>query len=57
MIIQIRLRDIAAVSVENDLPLPQAYDRYMKTWFALGWPAFLSLIAIFALMVSKPALW
>ena len=24
-------------------------------WFALGWPAFAALVAIFWLMVSKPA--
>jgi uncharacterized membrane protein len=29
----------------------------MRAWFALGWPAFLALIAVFALMVAKPDLW
>jgi len=26
----------------------------MRIWFALGWPAFLSVLAIFWLMVAKP---
>jgi uncharacterized membrane protein len=29
----------------------------MRIWFALGWPAFSSVIAIFWLMVAKPVLW
>ena len=57
VIIQMRVRDIAARSVRNDRPLPEIYGRHMKTWFVLGWPAFLSVMAIFGLMVSKPVLW
>lgn len=33
------------------------HDRYMRYWYALGWPAFLGVVAIFYLMVFKPALW
>jgi uncharacterized membrane protein len=29
----------------------------MQLWFWLGWPAFASLLAVFWLMVDKPALW
>jgi uncharacterized membrane protein len=29
----------------------------MRTWFLLGRPAFLAVIAVFWLMVAKPALW
>jgi uncharacterized membrane protein len=28
--------------------------RLMRTWFILGWPAFLALIGIFVLMIVKP---
>ncbi|MBW7911601.1 MAG: DUF2269 family protein, partial [Alphaproteobacteria bacterium] len=28
--------------------------RLFHIWFALGWPAFIALMAIFALMVAKP---
>ena len=31
------------------------YERLRRIWFALGWPAFAAMIAIFALMVAKPA--
>ena len=34
-------------------PLPLGYFR-MRTWYALGWPAFLALLAVFWLMVAKP---
>jgi uncharacterized membrane protein len=57
VIIQIKVRDIAAASAEGGLPLPPAYDRHMRTWFILGWPAFFSVIAVYCLMVAKPALW
>jgi uncharacterized membrane protein len=39
------------------MALPPAYHRCMRAWFALGWPAFLAVIATFWLMVTKPALW
>ena len=29
------------------------YRRHFRLWFALGWPAFLSVVAIFAIMVFK----
>jgi uncharacterized membrane protein len=31
------------------------YERLRRIWFALGWPAFGAVIAIFFLMVAKPA--
>ena len=38
-------------------PLPPAYYAAMRLWFALGWPAFIALLVVLALMVMKPALW
>lgn len=55
--IQIRLRDLAAASLRDGAPLPPAYDRLFRLWFALGWPAFAAMVAIFMLMIWKPALW
>ena len=52
--LQIRVRDIAASAVAAEGPLPPLYHRYMRLWFALGWPAFLSLIGVFGLMIWKP---
>ena len=52
--LQIRARDLARASLHSGMPLPAAYHRVMRWWFWLGWPAFLSVIAIFWLMVVKP---
>jgi uncharacterized membrane protein len=55
--LQTRVRDIAAAAVADEVALPPEYHRYMRAWFWLGWPAFASLLAVFALMVMRPALW
>lgn len=52
--LQARARDLARAAVEAGMPLPPAYARVMRWWFWLGWPAFISVIAIFWLMVHKP---
>jgi len=53
--LQIRMRDLAAEAASNGSPLPPAYRRYFKVWFALGVPAFFALVVVFYLMVAKPA--
>ncbi|WP_224815611.1 DUF2269 domain-containing protein [Hasllibacter sp. MH4015] len=55
--LQIRIRDLAAEAVAQDQPLPPEATRAYRIWFALGWPAFVALIVIFWLMVTKPPLW
>jgi uncharacterized membrane protein len=55
--IQLQLRDLARTAAESGASLPERYFRLFHIWFALGWPAFLGVIAIFALMVWKPSLW
>ena len=55
--IQLRLRELAAAAARDGKPLPEAYHRLFRIWFMLGWPAFLGVIAIFALMIVKPQLW
>lgn len=52
--IQIRLRAVLRTAVEDGTPLPHSYNRLFRLWFALGWPAFLGLIVVFYLMVTKP---
>lgn len=52
--LQARARNLAQQAVEAGAPLPAAYRRIMRWWFWLGWPAFLGVIAIFWLMVTKP---
>ena len=36
-------------------PLPQRYWSWFRLWFALGVPAFVSLVIVFWLMIAKPA--
>lgn len=55
--LQARMRDLAREAAERGAALPPAYHRHARHWFWLGWPAFLGLLAIYALMVAKPALW
>lgn len=54
--IQIKIRNIIAIACKNNQELPQEYYKLFKIWFCLGWPAFISLIIIFFLMVFKPVL-
>lgn len=53
--IQIRMHKLAAEAASHGSPLPDAYRRYFRIWFALGVPAFLALVVVFYLMVAKPA--
>ena len=57
VVLQIRVRDLAARAAETEMPLPAAYGKAMRLWFTLGWPAFLGLVVVFLLMVAKPDLW
>ncbi len=52
--IQLKIRDLAQQAVLTDTHLPSLYYRYMRLWFLLGWPAFISLVVVFCLMVFKP---
>jgi uncharacterized membrane protein len=52
--LQIRARDLAMQAVASGSALPPAYHSVMRAWFWLGWPAFISVLAIFWLMVAKP---
>ena len=54
--IQLRMRDLARASADEELPLPERYDRLFRIWFACGVPAFLAVLAIVWLMVAKPSL-
>jgi uncharacterized membrane protein len=52
--IQLRLRDLAREAAATGGPLPTAYFRLWRIWFALGWPAFAAVLAILWLMTFKP---
>ena len=56
VVIQIRLRDLARAAADAGHPLPEAYGRGFAAWIALGFVAFFAFLAIFWLMIAKPAL-
>ena len=53
--IQIRMARLAREAAAAGLALPDAYHRLYRVWFTLGWPAFAAVIAIYALMLIRPA--
>ena len=55
--IQIELRNLALLAVRDRAQLPPRYHRLFRVWFTLGWPAFVGVIVIFALMMWKPPFW
>ena len=52
--IQIQLKNMLQRAIAHDGVLPDRYYRLFKIWFMLGWPAFISLLIIFFMMVFKP---
>jgi uncharacterized membrane protein len=52
--LQIKMKRMFEARVAGGAFDERAYERLRKTWFMLGWPAFLALLAVFWLMVSKP---
>lgn len=53
---QIRMRDLARGAAVSGEPLPERYYRIFRLWFAFGFPAFGAVLAIFWLMIAKPAI-
>jgi uncharacterized membrane protein len=54
--LQMRLRDLAAQAAREGTPLAPRYWFFFKWWVALGVPAFFLFLALFWLMIAKPAL-
>ena len=52
--LQLRMRHHAEEAQRSAQILPEVYWRYARIWFWLGVPAFLSMVAVVALMVLKP---
>jgi uncharacterized membrane protein len=52
---QIRMRRIAEDAARAGTALPDTYARFLRAWVALGVVAFVAMVAIFYLMVAKPA--
>lgn len=53
--LQIRMRNLATQAARTGDALPAAYWRCFRLWVMLGVPAFIAFMAIFYLMVAKPA--
>ena len=54
--LQIQIRNIANQALVNEShQLPDKYYNFFYIWFVLGWPAFIGLMIIFALMIYKPS--
>lgn len=53
---QVRMRDLAQKAATHGEPLPFAYHRLFRIWFAFGIPGFGSVMAIIWLMIAKPSL-
>jgi len=51
--LQIQMRQMAETAVRQHTPLPPLYHHYARIWFWLGVPAFISMVAVVALMVFK----
>jgi uncharacterized membrane protein len=53
--LQMRMAAMLTAKVAGGAFDAARYERLRRLWFALGWPAFAAVIAIFVLMVAKPA--
>lgn len=51
---QKRMRDLASAAADANAPLPEAYHKLYRLWFACGFPAFFAVLAIVWLMLARP---
>ncbi|MFY8106882.1 MAG: DUF2269 family protein [Elstera sp.] len=52
--LQLQMHKMLVTAKATNTPLPGRYGRFARLWFLLGWPAFISVIGIFYLMILKP---
>lgn len=52
---QTRMRNLATQARDTNSPLPPAYFKIYRWWFAFGVPAFIAMLAIIWLMITKPS--
>ncbi|YCI04826.1 DUF2269 family protein [Ensifer sp. D2-11] len=53
---QMEMRRLAETASMAGEPLPKRYHQLFRLWFAFGFPAFGAVLAIFWLMITRPAL-
>lgn len=56
VVIQMRLRDMAAAAAASGTALSKDFMRLYRIWFAMGVPAFAAVLAIVWLMLAKPSI-
>lgn len=54
---QMEMRRLATEAAERNTALPDRYHRLFRLWFIFGFPAFGAVLAIFWLMIARPAIW
>jgi uncharacterized membrane protein len=52
--LQVQMHKMSKLAIKTNTELPATYKKYLRIWFTLGWPAFISGGIILWLMVSKP---
>lgn len=55
VVLQYRMRRLARAACADGGPLPPQYAVTARIWFWLGVPAFTAMLAIYGLMIFKPA--
>jgi uncharacterized membrane protein len=55
--LQLRMAREAEAALAAGRPLSARYRHWQQAWEWLGYPAFAAMLAVFFLMVNKPALW
>jgi len=55
--LQWKMAQMAESAAANNTALPAHYWHFARRWEALGYPAFIAMLATYYLMVNKPALW
>lgn len=53
--LQIHMKKMADEAWKNGVALPARYWRFARWWEGLGYPAFIAMLVVYFLMVTKPA--
>jgi uncharacterized membrane protein len=53
--IQMKMRNLASQAAATGRSPPERYHKLFRLWFALGFPAFAAVLAIFWLMITRPS--
>ncbi len=53
--LQLRMRNLVQEAIATGTDVSPRFHTLFRLWFMLGWPAFIGLVAVFFLMVMKPA--